>query len=269
MHRHRRRTDAAGGWFSPAVPRILAHRGLALDVPENTLASFDAAWALGVLYLETDVHVSKDGVAMIAHDPRLDRVAGVDAAVSDLTTAQLQEIDLGAGQRMPTLLEALRAFPDARFNIDVKSPQAGAAVAVAVLAAEATDRVLITSFSSTRRAEAVRLIPGVASSASAPRFALILALAKLGLLAIAPRAVVAVDAVQVPPRHGRLEIATDRVVRALHRRGIEIHIWTVNDPEQMRRLLELGVDGIVTDRPDLALELLRRIRSTHEAQPLA
>ncbi|KJC63227.1 glycerophosphodiester phosphodiesterase family protein [Agreia bicolorata] len=251
------------------MPRILAHRGFALDAPENTLASFDAAVRLGVLYIETDVHASSDGVAMIAHDPRLNRVAGVDVEVSNLTTEELQKIDLGEGHRMPTLLEALLAFPQARFNIDIKSPRAGAAVARAVLESEATDRVLITSFSSRRRAEAVNLLPRVASSASASRFVLILALAKLGLLGLVPGLVGGVDAVQVPSRHGRLTIATDRVVRALHRRGVEMHIWTVNDPVEMRRLLELGVDGIVTDRPDLALELVRRIRSPDEAQPRA
>ncbi|SMG38930.1 glycerophosphodiester phosphodiesterase family protein [Agreia pratensis] len=268
MVRHRPPSNGGGEWFSPAVPRILAHRGFALDVPENTLAAFEAALGLGVLYIETDIHVSKDGIAMVAHDPSLIRVAGVDSAVCDLTTEELQTIDLGGGHRMPTLLDALVAFPLARFNIDVKSPGAGAAVASAVLEAEATERVLITSFSSRRRREAIDLLPRVASSASAARFVLILALAKLGLLAFVPPLVGGVDAVQVPPHYGRLAIATARVIRALHRRGIEMHIWTVNDPQKMHRLLMLGVDGIVTDRPDLALELLRRIRPPHEAQPL-
>lgn len=261
MVRRRPRSNDGGAWFSPAVPRILAHRGFAVDVPENTLASFEAAQGLGVLYIETDVHVSKDGVAMIAHDPGLIRVAGVDSAVFDLTTEELQRIDLGLGHRMPTLLEALTAFPLTRFNIDVKSNGAGAAVASAVLEAQASDRVLITSFSSKRRRQAIDLLPRVASSASAARFVVILALAKLGLLALLPSLVVGVDAVQVPARYGRLAIATARVIRALHDSGIEIHIWTVNDPQEMQRLLTLGVDGIVTDRADLALELVRRIQS--------
>jgi glycerophosphoryl diester phosphodiesterase len=255
--RRSRPSDGGGDWFAPALPRVLAHRGLALDVPENTLASFAAAVELGADYIETDVHASRDGVAMIAHDSSLDRVAGVDAQVSQLTTGELQKVDLGGGHRMPTLLEALRAFPEARFNIDVKSQEAGPAVARAVSEATATARVLVTSFSSKRRAVAVSLLPGVANSASAPRFALILALAKLGLLGVVPWTCRGIDAVQVPPRRGRLAIATPRVIRALHRRGLEIHIWTVNDPREMTRLLELGVDGIVTDRADLALALVR------------
>lgn len=267
MVRRRLRSDGGPGWFTPVAPRILAHRGLALDVPENTLASFDAAVNLGALYIETDVHASRDGIAMIAHDPTLSRVAGVEAEVSDLTTEELHKVDLGSGHRMPTLLEALRAFPDTRFNIDVKSHRAGAAVASAVIEAGASHRVLVTSFSPSRRASAVELLPGVASSASAPRFAVILALAKLGVLGLVPWAVGGVDAVQVPPSRGRLTIATPRVIRALHRRGIEIHIWTINDPGEMQRLLDLGVDGIVTDRADLALDLVRGIPSARRPRP--
>jgi glycerophosphoryl diester phosphodiesterase len=258
-----------GDWFAPARPRILAHRGLALDAPENTLASFAAALDLGADYIETDVHASKDGVAMISHDPSLRRVAGIEAEVSDLTAAELQQVDLGAGHRMPTLADALRAFPGARFNIDVKSPRAGVAVARAVLAAGATDRVLVTSFSSARRAAAVRLLPGVATSASMPRVVCILLLAKLGVLSIVPWALGGVDAVQVPARQGRFTIATPRVIRAFHRLGVEIHMWTVNDPSEMRRLLELGVDGIVTDRSDLALDVVEAFRSARLAPPPA
>jgi glycerophosphoryl diester phosphodiesterase len=268
-HLRRRPSDGGGDWFAPARPRILAHRGLALDAPENTLASFAAALDIGALYIETDVHASRDGVAMIAHDPSLRRVAGIDAEVFDLLAAELQQVDLGAGHRMPTLADALRAFPGARFNIDVKSPPAGAAVARAVLAAGATDRVLVTSFSSVRRAAAVRLLPGVATSASMPRFIGALLLAKLGILGLVPRALRGVDAVQVPASRGRFTIATPRVIRAFHRVGVEIHIWTVNDPSEMRRLLDLGVDGIVTDRSDLALDVVEDFRSTPQAAPPA
>lgn len=269
MVRRFRRNDGGVDWFTPVTPRILAHRGLALDVPENTLASFDAAVRLGALYVETDVHASQDGVAMIAHDADLGRVAAIDARVSDLTAGQLGEVDLGGGHRMPTLLDALVAFPDTRFNIDIKSERAGAAVASAVLAAGASHRVLVTSFSARRRASAVELLPDVANSASAPRFVLILALAKLGLLGLVPGVIGGVDAVQVPPSRGRLTIATPRVIRALHRRGIEIHIWTINDPQEMRRLLDLGVDGIVTDRADLAFEVVRGLPPGGPMQPSA
>jgi glycerophosphoryl diester phosphodiesterase len=265
--RRRPRSDDGGGWFAPALPRILAHRGLAVDVPENTLASFAAAVDAGAIYIETDVHTSLDGVAMIAHDPDLRRVAGIDRAVSQLTTAELQKLDLGGGHGMPTLVEALRAFPQSRFNIDVKSTSAGVAIARAVGEAKAQDRVLITSFSSRRRASAVRLLPGVATSASAPRFVVLLALAKLGILGAVPWVVDGIDCVQVPARRGRLIIATPRVIRGLHRRHVEVHIWTVNDPREMRRLLDLGVDGIVTDCADLALALVADAAARGDNRP--
>jgi glycerophosphoryl diester phosphodiesterase len=253
-----RRSDARGGWFEPPLPRVLAHRGLALDAPENTLAAFEAAVASGAAYLETDVHASLDDVGMVCHDPDLTRVAGVDAEVGELTVSELQRIDLGGGHRMPTLREALDSFPTALFNIDVKSDRAAAATARAVLDAGALDRVLITSFSSRRRAAAVRLLPGVRSSASAPRFVLILALAKLGVLHLVPWARRGVDAVQVPTHVGRVAISTPRVIRAIHRVGLEMHIWTVNTPEEMAELLTLGVDGVVTDRADIALAVVAR-----------
>jgi glycerophosphoryl diester phosphodiesterase len=227
-------------------------------VPENTLAAFGAAAAGGALYLETDVHASLDEVAMVCHDPDLTRVAGIDGQVEELTVSDLQRIDLGAGHRMPTLREALDAFPTARFNIDVKSDRAAASTARAVLDAGAIDRVLITSFSSRRRAAAVRLLPGVRSSASAPRFVLILVLAKLGILHLVPWARRGVDAVQVPTHAGRVTIPTPRVIRAIHRAGLEIHIWTVNTAQEMTDLLALGVDGVVTDRADIALAVAAR-----------
>ena len=253
-----RPSDARGGWFEPPLPRVLAHRGLALDVPENTLAAFDAAMAAGASYVETDVHSSVEGVAMVCHDPNLARVAGIDGEVEELTVSDLQRIDLGGGHRMPTLREALDAFPTARFNIDVKSDRAAASTARAVLDAGAIDRVLITSFSSRRRAAAVRLLPGVRSSASAPRFVFILLLAKLGVLHLVPWARRGVDAVQVPTHAGRVRIPTPRVIRAIHRAGLEMHIWTVNTPEEMAELLALGVDGVVTDRADIALVVASR-----------
>lgn len=258
MRRSSQRSRPGGDWFAPALPRLLAHRGLAINTPENTIESFASAMNVGACYLETDVHASKDGVAMLSHDPVLDRVAGVRGDVESLTVSELKLLDLGGGHRMPTLEEALDAFPRARFNIDVKSPRAAPAIAKAVLDAGATHRVLITSFSSRRRAHAVRLIPGVASSASSPRVIVLLALAQLGILHRVPLAARGIQAVQVPARTRHFEIATPRLIRAFHRVGLEMHVWTVNEPAEMARLLALGVDGLVSDRVDYALDLLRQ-----------
>jgi glycerophosphoryl diester phosphodiesterase len=233
---------------------LLAHRGLALEAPENTLLAFLKALALGATYLETDVHASSDGIAVISHDPDLSRVAGLPVRVGDLTVRELKEIDLGAGQTFCTLAEALEAFPEARFNVDIKSTDAAAPAAQAILAARATGRVLITSFSESRRSATVRRLPGVATSASSSRFAIALFAAKLGLSPVVRYALRGVDAVQVPTRGGGVRIATRRMIASLHAAGVEVHIWTVNDVAAMKGLLDLGVDGLVTDRIDLALE---------------
>ncbi len=246
-------------YFAPSRPRVLAHRGLATEAPENTLLAFAHAVALGVAHLETDVHVSADGVAVIAHDPDLGRVAGREARVGDLTVAELAAVDLGEGQHMPTLAEALDAFPETRFNIDLKVAGAVAPTVSAVREADAVDRVLLTSFSERRRRAALRLLPEVATSASGPRFAAALLAASSGFPPGVRGALRGVHAVQIPARALGLDTVSPARLAAYRRSGVEVHVWTVNDELEMRRLLGLGVDGIVTDRADIAVEVLRSL----------
>lgn len=243
-------------YLAPARPRVFAHRGLAVAAPENTLLAFQKAVDAGAVYLETDVHASRDGVAVVAHDPDLTRIAGREGLVCELTLEQLREIDLGHGQTFCTLSEALERFPAIRFNIDVKSAAAVAPTIDAVLSAGAGDRVLVSSFSESRRRRALAGLPGVASSASAPRFAVALIAGKLGLSLVVRAALRGLVAVQVPERALGLTITTPRMIARLHAAGVEVHLWTINDPVRMRELLALGVDGIVTDRADLALAVV-------------
>jgi len=243
-------------YLSPARPRVFAHRGLAVAAPENTLLAFLKALALGVEYIETDVHASSDGVAIISHDPELGRVAGREGKVEALTLAQLRGVDLGHGQTFSSLLEALDAFPDARFNIDVKSSAAVQPTVDAICALRATDRVLVSSFSEQRRRAAVHQLPGVATSTSAPRFVQALIAGKLGLKPVMAHALRGTVAVQVPEKALRLRVTTARMLDQLHSLGVEMHVWTINDPHRMRELVELGVDGIVTDRADLAIDIV-------------
>lgn len=237
-------------------PRIIAHRGLALDAPENTLLAFLKALSAGATHLETDVHCSVDGVAVISHDPDLSRIAGRDLRVEQLTMAELRRIPLGHGQSLPSLAEALDTFPEARFNIDIKDERAAAPTAKAIIAARATDRVLLTSFSAARRAAAASALPGVAVSPSVSEFLPALVGAKLGIRRLTSRALRPFAAVQIPERRGPLRLVTTRTVRAVHRAGAEVHVWTVDDVEAMSRLLDLGVDGIVTNRCDLLKDLV-------------
>ena len=245
----------ASTYLEPPAPRVLAHRGLALEAPENTMLAFSKAVGIGAAYLETDVHVSHDGVAVVSHDPSLRRVAGHDLRVSDLTTDELRRIDLGHGQGYCTLEEALDAFPQTRFNVDVKVEGALAPTVAALRRTGAASRVLLTSFTDGRRRRAAGLVVDAVSSPGRAGVIRSLIAGPFGPAALR-RAVRGAVALQVPERVGPLRVVTRAFVERAHRAGLEVHVWTVNDPSIMMRLLDLGVDGLVTDRADVALPLV-------------
>ena len=241
-------------YFDPAPPRLLAHRGFAIEAPENTIAAFEAAMAFGVRHIETDAQITADGVAVLWHDPTLERWDGSRLRIDRLELAQLQERRV-RGETISTVAEALWALPTACLNIDVKDGRAADAVADAIEWVEACDRVLVTAFSE-RTARALRArLPDAHHGASARTvLRAIIADARRDDRALA-RALDGVDAVQIPPRYGRLDLVTPRRLAAYRRHVREVHVWTINDPLEMRRLVDLGVDGIVTDRVDRAVEL--------------
>lgn len=247
---------ASSRFLAPATPRVFAHRGLAVDAPENTLLAFSHALTAGATHLETDVQLSRDGHPLISHDPVVRASQGRAVRIDHVSLADLQRIDLGHGQVVPSLADALRSFPDALFNIDIKDPAAAEAVAAVVRDAEASHRVLLTSFSDATRLRAVRLLPGVASSPGVSRLRRVIPAARAGWGAVVRRALVGCVAVQVPERTRALRVVTPAFVRAMHEEGVEVHVWTVNDPADMGRLLDWGVDGLVTDRCDLAAEVI-------------
>ena len=255
------RKPAGGGesdsYFSPPSPRVFAHRGLAVEAPENTMLAFLKALSVGADYLETDVHASSDGVSVVAHDETLSRVAGRPVRVDHLTMAELRRVDLGEGQGFPSLAEVLDAFPEARFNIDLKSDAAVEPTVDAILEAGAVQRVLVASFDDRRRLAALERLPGVATSASKRASSRAIAAAQLGLLPAVRRALRGVDAVQIPEKYKGVNLITPRLLSLMKAAGVEVHVWTVNDVPTMQRLLAMGVDGIVTDRADLALPLTR------------
>jgi glycerophosphoryl diester phosphodiesterase len=253
----RREADDDRGYLSPAPPRVLAHRGLALDAPENTLLAFLHAVNAGATHLETDVHGSADGVAIVSHDPDLMRIAGRDVRVSQLTASELRRVPLGQAQNFCTLADALDAFPETCFNIDVKSADAIPGTIKAVHDLRASDRVLISSFSTRRRLAVVRELPGVATSISASGALPAAHAARIGAVRILTRLLDGVDAVQLPTKVAQASITTERAIRSFHEAGVEVHIWTINDPDEMVRLLDLGVDGIITDRADLAVPIVK------------
>lgn len=246
----------ASAYFEPKGPRVLAHRGLALDAPENTMLAFAKAIAVGADYLETDVHASHDGVAVVSHDPSLERVAGRKVAVGQLTMHELGRVDLGHGQSFSSLEATLDAFPDARFNIDVKEEAAVGPTIAAIARTRSAERVLLTSFSESRRQRLARLAPGAVTSVGGAGVIRFRTAAYLRSRASAARALHGGLALQIPERSGPLRLVTRRLIDLAHHVGAEVHVWTVNEPDDMRRLLDLGVDGLVTDRADLAIEVI-------------
>jgi glycerophosphoryl diester phosphodiesterase len=248
--------DPALPYFAPPTPRVFAHRGLAEGVPENTIAAFARALEAGAGYLESDVRATRDGIAVLAHDADLRRVTGRHGRLAELTASGLADVDLH-GHRVPTLREALERFPTARFNLDIKSGDAVAATVTAIRDAGAVDRVLVSSFDEGRRASAIRALPGVATSASSRIAARALGAVRAGLPRTAATVLNGVHAVQLPETVRGLRVVSPRTVAGFHRAGVEVHVWTVNAATDMRRLLEWGVDGIVTDRADIAVSVVR------------
>jgi glycerophosphoryl diester phosphodiesterase len=237
------------GWFDDLLPRILAHRGLALEAPGNSIAAFEAATAAGATHLETDVRATSDGVAVLVHDTAVPDGREVAA----MTLAELRE----ALPHLATLGEALAALPEARFNNDAKHAAAVAPTAAAVSTAAAAQRVLLTSFSGRRRRAVLRMVPTAATSASSGGIAGLVAGLRLRTPAVTRYALRNVQAVQIPEQALRTDLAAPWSIAEMHAAGVEVHFWVVNDPTRMRELVARGADGIVTDRADLARDALR------------
>lgn len=246
------------GYFDLGAPIALAHRGFSLDGLENSMAAFAAAVDLGFGYVETDVHATSDGVVVAFHDDSLDRVTDGSGAIGRLRWAQVRRARIGGVEPVPTLAELLHTWPQLRVNIDVKSARAIGPTIEVIEREGAHDRVCLTSFSDARRLATLRgLSRPVATSAGTGVVLRFLLGAVVGAGAVARRALRDVGAIQVPERAGPVRVVSQRTIDAAHDAGAQVHVWTVNDPADMHRLLELGVDGIVSDRADLLREVLR------------
>lgn len=249
------------------LPLAFAHRGGSLEAEENTMAAFTHAVALGYSHVETDVQATRDGVAVIFHDDTLARMTGEPVRVDALDWAELRARATRGGNRIPRLDEVLAAWPGLFLNLEAKSDAAVAPMAGAIARADALGRVCVGSFEGRRTAEAVRRLgPGLLWS---PARAGVLALWLRGLGLPAPRP--GFRAVQVPVRHAGIPVVTGGFVRAAHARGVQVHVWTVDEPAEMARLLDLGVDGIMSDRPTLLAEVLGRrggaVPPSHPGRP--
>jgi glycerophosphoryl diester phosphodiesterase len=234
-------------------PLAFAHRGGASAGDENTAEAFARAVGLGYRYVETDVHATSDGVVVVFHDKTLDRMLGRPGRVRDVRWADLASLRVGGAAAVPRLDEVLGGWPDVRFNVDVKDDRAVDPTVDLVRRAAVVDRVLLASFSD-RRLAGIRAALGdaVATSMGTREVARLWFAARAGARIRVPANIVAA---QVPVRYGRVRVVSRQFVAYAHRVGLQVHVWTIDEPDEMTHLLDLDVDGIMTDR----IEVLRDV----------
>jgi glycerophosphoryl diester phosphodiesterase len=226
----------------PDARPIIGHRGASGEYPENTLLAFDRALEQGADALELDVRLTADGAPVVIHDPTVDRTTGSRGFVAHLTLDQVRALDAGAGERIPTLDEVLDRYPATPLIVEIKDPAAGRVVAEALLHRGAAERVLVGAFEQ-RALDPFRL-PVYHRSASRRETAWFWLATRVGRR---PRR--SYEAMTVPERHRGLSVVDQRFVTAAREGGIPVHVWTVDDPEDARRLRAMGVVGIITNYP--------------------
>jgi len=251
-------------YFDIPRPHLFGHRGASGEAPENTMVAFERALAYGVPYLEMDCHATHDGEIVIHHDDTLERTTDSPRPISELRFAELERVDAGfrftadggrtfpfrgAGVRVPRLGEVLAAFPHARVNLEVKQaePPIAEEVVRIVRRARAESRLLLAAEDEAVLAKVRALDPGTALGSSLVDVVEFVRAGAEGRLdSFAPRG----HALQVPTHALGRPLVTADFLRAAHARGLEVHVWTINEPDEMRRLLALGVDGVMSDFPD-------------------
>ncbi|MFM1920518.1 MAG: hypothetical protein RLZZ303_2152 [Candidatus Hydrogenedentota bacterium] len=258
-------------WFDYERPLVIAHRGGGGLRPENTLAAFEHADALGVDAFETDVQLTADGELVVSHDPYLERVSDGVGEIASMTLEEVLRVDMGyhftpddgatypwrgQGLRMPTLRELFARFPNQRYVIDCKPANTEAALKLATLSEEMgmADRVCLASFHFDNLLAIRRRYPHIATSASPPEVQVFWAAQWLRIDALYRNQALAL---QVPPKEYGVPFLTSRFVQRTHAHNMHVHVWTIDEPEEMRRLLDLGVNGIVTDYPDRLIEVMK------------
>ncbi len=274
------RASLDSDFFDLPTPRVIAHRGASGEYPENTLIAFRAAAEAGAPYFELDVHMTRDSVIVVSHDAELSRTCGLDAAIRDLTLAELKRADAGwgfttstaasaaaaltardgafpfrgRGIEVPALAEVFAAFPERRYIIEVKqsTPSLAAALLDVIERAGMRRRVLVASEEQAPIDEMRALAPALPSGFPYHEIAAFMISLAPGAEPYPPRG----NALQIPPEYESWRLVTPQSVAAAHRLGVEVHVWTVNDAAEMRAMLELGVDGIITDYPARLLGLL-------------
>lgn len=248
-------TSSTHPYLQGGGPIAFAHRGGNREHPENTLAAFTHAVSMGYRYLETDVHLTADGVLVAFHDADLTRTCDVAGEIADLSWSEVSDALVGGSERIPRMNDLFEQFSDIRFNIDCKSDAAMPALIDLIGKRKALDRVCVGSFSYRRLRKLRRALGGRLLTCMSP-----IEVASLRLTGRVGGNSARVA--QVPVEAGRsvgsrrLTVVTERFISNAHRQRIPVHVWTINDEEEIRRLLDLGVDGIMTDDPELLRDIL-------------
>ena len=251
--------------FARERPIAFSHRGGRLRWPENTLLAFRQSAELGYRYFETDLHLSADGVLMVFHDDTLDRITDGSGPIGDYTASELKRFDAAfrfgsdrgwpyrrQGVTIPTLEEVMTAFPHASFTLELKQAGLGDPLVQLIEQHDLWHRVMVGGYADEWVKEVRRLSGGRVPTSSGRHETLLFWLASRVGVGLPIRA----DALQVPVTNNGLTVVDRRFIKAAHQAGKQVHVWTINDPPEMHRLLDLGVDGLMSDVPDVLLAVL-------------
>lgn len=250
---------------------VIAHRGGAGISPENTLFAYKRAINLGVDMLELDIHRSLDGELIVIHDSTVDRTTDGSGAIVAMTLEEIKKLDAGfrwtnnggktfpfrgQGIQIPTLREVFQAFPDIKINVEPKyeTPSPVAPLCSLIKEFNREDKIIVGSFRDEVLEDFRKTCPNVATSASPSEATFFLARYKIGL---SQNSSPQMQVLQIPQRIGSLQIVDENYIKAIHERDLDVHVWTINDVEDMKELIKIKADGIMTDYPDRLLELLK------------
>ena len=259
-------------FFTGPTPRLFAHRGASGEAPENTMPAFQRAADLSIAYIELDVHLTSDGHVVVFHDETLERTTNGHGQVKDHTLAELQQLDAGynfssddgktfpfrgQGVTISLLIDVLRSFPQIRFTVEIKQkePPIEEQVIAVVQECGVADTVVLASEHDAVVARVRSLAPAIATNCAAGEvFEFMQKVFTKQLDGYHPPG----QAFQIPTEYESVTLVTAETVAAIHDSGAEVHVWTINDPQEMEKLFDLGVDGIMSDFPRRLLDVAQK-----------
>ncbi len=237
---------------------MVAHRGGTSEGPENTIEAFENTLKIhGDFIFELDVHQTRDREIAVIHDDSVDRTTNGHGLIQDLKYSEIEKFDAGQGTHIPTLDEVFQTFPKSRVSIDLKLPGYEKTVIDCIKKNHAADRVVLASFSQTALDEARRLAPEIASGFARSEVPRMLLAARLGMKLLTPRKG---DVFQIPLRSKGIDVYSKKFLKLAHANSKHVHIWTINDEETMQKLIEDGINGIITDNPRLLFKVASRLK---------